>query len=211
MQTGRAEYGEKSDQGTANDTVVAFNPKNGVIILPPGSRLGIKNVLELFLALVNPAEYKFNAAFITDKNGLHKVKTMGRIDTINVRISNLATDKKYSGTLRTFSELKNKKMQLKLYSGDMASAEVANWLKKLFKMDKNKQIKTEKIVIDGYHDGESQTIDLITERMKAHDKVELDENGKITINALMESVVRVYMANKIKFDISNSNKGGKGV
>ena len=93
----------------------------------------------------------------------------------------------------------------------MASAEVANWLKKLFKMDKNKQIKTEKIVIDGYHDGESQTIDLITERMKAHDKVELDENGKITINALMESVVRVYMANKIKFDISNSNKGGKGV
>lgn len=211
LQTGRAEYGEKSDQGTANDTVVAFNPKNGVIILPPGSRLGIKNVLELFLALVNPAEYKFNAAFITDKNGLHKVKTMGRIDTINVRISNLATDKKYSGTLRTFSELKNKKMQLKLYSGDMASAEVANWLKKLFKMDKNKQIKTEKIVIDGYHDGESQTIDLITERMKAHDKVELDENGKITINALMESVVRVYMANKIKFDISNSNKGGKGV
>lgn len=210
-QSGREEYGEKIDQGTANDTVVALNPKNGVMILPPGNRLGIKNILKLFLVLVNPSGYKFNAAFITDKNGLHKVKTMGRIDTINVRVSNLATDKKYNGTLRAFSELKNKKMQLKLYSGNMVSSEVVSWLNKLFKMDKDKKIKTEKIVIDGYHDGESQTIDLITERMKAHDEVELNKNGKITVGALMKSVVRVYMANKPKFDISNANKGGKGV
>lgn len=211
LQSGREEYGEKSNQGTANDTVVAFNPHNGVIILPPGSRLGIKRVLELFSSLVDTNNYEFNAAFITDKNGLHKVKTMGRIDTINLRITNLATEKHYKGTMSSFSELQNKKMQLKLYGGSMTSGAVTKWLSKLFNLVDNKKIKTEKIIIDGYHQGESQTIDLITERMKAHDEVELDQNGKITIKGLIDSIIRVYMANKPKFDISHANKGGKGV
>lgn len=47
---GRKEYGSGETQGAAKDTVVCFNPQNGVVILPPRSGVGISKLLKLYIA-----------------------------------------------------------------------------------------------------------------------------------------------------------------
>ena len=186
---GRTEYGSEQTQGAAKDTVVCFNPQNGVVILPPRSGVGISRLLKFFYHISEGQLRGLYDSIIIDDTNLNNILHMS-----------------------TFNSIKNKKMAMRLYGGNFVIAETVRWIRNIINLGsgENKKLNVDKIVINGLHNGEMQTIDLVTNRMVANDDVKL-VNGKIVISEMMESVKRVYMANKTKLDISHKLKGGQGV
>ena len=209
---GRTEYGSGQTQGAAKDTVVCFNPQNGVVILPPRSGVGISRLLKFFYYISGKRLRGLYDSIIIDDTSLNNILHMNTITDLNVRVTNLTDKSNYKGSMSTFNSIKNKKMALHLYGGNIVVAEAVKWIRGLLNLErgKKKQLNIDKIVINGSHNGEMQTIDLVTNRMVANDDVKL-VNGKIVISEMMESVKRVYMANKTKLDISHKLKGGQGV
>lgn len=209
---GRTEYGSGQTQGAAKDTVVCFNPQNGVVILPPRSGVGISRLLKFFYYISGKKLRGLYDSIIIDDTSLNNILHMNTITDLDVRVTNLIDKSNYKGSMSTFNSIKNKKMALHLYGGNIVVAEAVKWIRRLLNLErgKKKQLNIDKIVINGLHNGEMQTIDLVTNRMVANDDVKL-VNGKIVISEMMESVKRVYMANKTKLDISHKLKGGQGV
>lgn len=209
---GRTEYGAGQTQGSAKDTVVCFNPQNGVVILPPRSGVGISRLLKFFYYISGKKLTGLYDSIIIDDTNLNNILYMNTITDLNVRVTNLIDKSNYKGSMSTFNFIKNKKMALRLYGGNIVVAEAVKWIRGLLNLErgKKKQLNIDKIVINGSHNGEMQTIDLVTNRMVANDDVKL-VSGKIVISEMMESVKRVYMANKTKLDISHTLKGGQGV
>ncbi|MGI1827837.1 hypothetical protein [Ligilactobacillus salivarius] len=209
---GRTEYGSGQTQGAAKDTVVCFNPQNGVVILPPRSGVGISRLLKFFYYISGKKLRGLYDSIIIDDTSLNNILHMNTITDLDVRVTNLIDKSNYKGSMSTFNSIKNKKMALHLYGGNIVVAEAVKWIRRLLNLErgKKKQLNIDKIVINGSHNGEMQTIDLVTNRMVANDDVKL-VNGKIVISEMMESVKRVYMANKTKLDISHKLKGGQGV
>lgn len=209
---GRTEYGSEQTQGAAKDTVVCFNPQNGVVILPPRSGVGISRLLKFFYHISEGQLRGLYDSIIIDDTNLNNILHMSTITDLNIRVTNLVDDSNYKGSMSTFNSIKNKKMAMRLYGGNFVIAETVRWIRNIINLGsgENKKLNVDKIVINGLHNGEMQTIDLVTNRMVANDDVKL-VNGKIVISEMMESVKRVYMANKTKLDISHKLKGGQGV
>ncbi|WP_434437523.1 hypothetical protein [Limosilactobacillus fermentum] len=151
-------------------------------------------------------------SIVIDDTNLNNILHMSTITDLNVRVTNLIDESNYKGSMSTFNSIKNKKMALHLYGGNFVVDETVKWISGLLNLErgKKKRLNVDKIIINGTHNGEIQTIDLVTNRMVANDNVELI-NSKIIISEMMESVKRVYMANKTKLDISHKLKGGQGV
>lgn len=209
---GRTEYGSGQTQGSAKDTVVCFNPQNGVVILPPRSGVGISRLLKFFYYISGRKLRGLYDSIVIDDTNLNNILHMSTITDLNVRVTNLVDKSNYKGSMSTFNSIKNKKMALHLYGGNFVVAETVKWIRGLLNLErgKKKKLNVDKIIINGSHNGEMQTIDLVTNRMVANDNVKL-VNSKIIISEMMESVKRVYMANKTKLDISHKLKGGQGV
>lgn len=209
---GRTEYGSGETQGAAKDTVVCFNPQNGVVILPPRSGVGISKLIKFFYHISEKKLRGLYDSIIIDDTNLKNILHMSTITDLNVRVTNLVNKSNYKGSMSTFNSIKNKKMAMHLYGGHFVVAETVKWIKSLISLGsgENRQLNVDKIVVNGLHNGKMQTIDLVTNRMVANDDVKL-VNGKIVISEMMESVKRVYMANKTKLDISHKLKGGQGV
>lgn len=209
---GRKEYGSGETQGAAKDTVVCFNPQNGVVILPPRSGVGISKLLKFFYRISKRKLTGLYDSIIIDDTNLNNILYMSSITDLNVRVTNLIDKSNYKGSMSTFNSIKNKKMALHLYGGNIVVAEAVKWIRSLLNLErgKKKRLSIDKVVINGSHNGQMQTIDLVTNRMVANDNVKL-VNKKVVISEMMESVKRVYMANKTKLDISHKLKGGQGV
>lgn len=210
---GRKTYGENPDEGAANDTVVFFNPLYGVVVLPPRAGMNIGKVKQYFYKITNPRQRGLYDNIIIDNTNIDNLNHIDTIKAIDFRVSKIASDddidiNKSSG-LTTFNNLNNNKLEIKMYNGKLNVSEAIRHLKDLFGLKDKKLLKFDKVLINGMNNDEPQTIELITNRMIAQNKVQVVE-GKIPMSEMLNSVIRAYMSNKTKLDVSHAKKG-KGV
>ncbi|GJI51840.1 hypothetical protein [Lactiplantibacillus plantarum] len=207
---GRTEYGDDPDEGAARDTVVCFNPSNGVIVVPPRSAMGVNMLERFFTHITTPRTTGLYDDVVRDSTGTGNIAHLSGINEIDLRVSNLSDTVKH-GNVKKAIELSSHKMSLKLYDGGFTVAEAADYVKKLFMRQKNKEVVVEKLLIDGEYNDTHQLIDLVDHRMIATVDVPTNRNGKVIVDAMMDAVYSAYTSNRTKLDISHAVKGGNGV
>ena len=190
-----------------------FNPLYGLVVITPRAGMSIGKIKQYFYKITNPRQRGLFANIIIDTTNIDNLEHIDIIKGIDFRVSKIASDNdvdinKSSG-LTTFNNLNNNKLEIKLYNGNLNVHEAVRHIKSLLGLKDKKQLKVDKVLVDGINDGESQTIELITNRMVAQNKVQVVE-GKIPMSEMLNSVIKAYMSNKIKLDISHAKKG-KGV
>ncbi|WP_049181433.1 hypothetical protein [Lacticaseibacillus paracasei] len=149
---------------------------------------------------------------VVDKTSAENLEHISEISEINFRVTNVVTDDRSikNAGLAKYNEINNKKMTMRLYGGNIKVHEAVALIKSLLKMNNEKKLSLEKMLVDGRENEDAQLIDLINQRMIASNNVQV-VNGKIPMDAMMDSVKDAYLSNKIKLDNSHRAKGGKGV
>ena len=210
IQSGRREYGDSAEEGAASDTVVCFNPANGVVVLPPRSGMGISKLEQYFYKISRQQGLVDDV--VVDKTSAENLEHISEISEINFRVTNVVTDDRSikNAGLAKYNEINNKKMTMRWYGGNIKVHEAVALIKSLLKMNNEKKLSLEKMLVDGRENEDAQLIDLINQRMIASNNVQV-VNGKIPMDAMMDSVKDAYLSNKIKLDNSHRAKGGKGV
>lgn len=207
---GRTEYGDDPDEGAARDTIVCFNPSNGVIVVPPRSGMGVTMLERFFYHITTPKISGLYDDVVRDATGTGNIAYLSGINEINLRVSNLSKPVKHQ-SVKKATELSSHKMSLKFYGGGYTVAEAAAYVKKLFIRQKDKEVIVEKLLIDGEYNDTHQLIDLVNHRMIATVDVPTNSNGKVIVDAMMDAVYSAYTSNRTKLDISHAVKGGNGV
>lgn len=207
IKSGRKEYGDNPNEGAAVDTAICFNPVNGVVVVPPRSGMGISNILTYFRKI--SLDQGLVSTIVRDSTNVSNLTGLSKIKEINIRISDIADNKdtKDAG-IALYNKLKNQKLSLKLYGGDMNISRVKSYIKKLIRLT-SEDATVEKVQINGEYNDTHQLFDLIDNRMVATEEIQID--GKITIDQMMDTVYKAYSDNQMKLDISHNIKGGKGV
>lgn len=207
VKKGRKEYGDSPEEGAATDTVVCFNPKNGVVVIPPRSGMGISKIEQFFYKITVPRQSNLTEKIVVDRTTINNLDSIDKINEVNFRISNIATaeDKEKNAGISIFNKIENEKLAIKLYGGDLNVHETVKRIKSIIGIGV-----VEKLLIDGEHNDEHQLIDLVNNRMIAANMVQL-VNGKPSMDSMLDSVKNAYMDNKTKLDISSTMKGHKGV
>lgn len=207
---GRKTYGENPDEGAASDTVVFFNPLYGVVVIPPRAGMSIGKIKQYFYKITNPRQRGLYTDIIIDTTNIDNLEHIDTIKEIDFRVSRIAADSNVdinkSSGLTTFNNLNNNKLAVKLYNGDLSVYEAIRHLKALLGLQEKKQLKLDKVLVNGMKDDEPQIIDLITNKMVVQNKVQVVE-GKIPMSEMLNSVIDAYMSNKTKLDISHTTKG----
>lgn len=100
---GRTEYGSGQTQGSAKDTVVCFNPHNGVVILPPRSGVGISRLLKFFYHISEKQLRGLYSSIVIDDTNLNNILHMGKITELSLSVTNLVDNSNYKGSMSTFN------------------------------------------------------------------------------------------------------------
>ncbi|MES5863644.1 hypothetical protein [Lacticaseibacillus paracasei] len=210
IQSGRVEYGDSPEEGAASDTVVCFDPNTGVVVLPPRSGMGVSKIESFFYKTTRQRNLVDDV--VVDSTSVNSLEHISRINEIVFRVSNIVSDRNSirNAGISEFNSINNKKMSLKLYGGEMNVHEVIKVIKRLLHRSDKKEISLEQLLVDGQNNDDKQLIDLVNKRMIASNSVTI-VNGKIPMDAMMDSVKDAYFSNKTKLDMSNNLKGGKGV
>ncbi|MEB8091822.1 hypothetical protein [Mammaliicoccus lentus] len=200
VKEGREEYGEDPNEGLTTDTVILLCPSTGLVIIPRNKGGITPKDLTLF---INKELATTGSTLSVIINGT-KVENLSHIDSIkevqiNVtrsvnpnRLKNPRRSRKQDNDIMSF--LGGKTMNLVMKSDGLRKQKIIKYFNDL---KKSRKKEAKKFVVIGENDGQEQIIDLITNRMIYYDKdVELNENNKLTIDSMFNSIKKAYCDNK---------------
>lgn len=195
---GRATYGETEKEGLTTDTVVLFCPKYGVVVIP-SNRGGISKLDFISFFYKNVRKQGANLDLIINNTDLENIAAIDQIKEVEVSVHRITDDslKNSSNSIskdqKIINKLKAKEVKMQFKSDHLDVKELVKYARRLLKVEDGE---TKKLKIQGSHGGDEQVIDLISNRLFYIDnQVNLNENGKLTINAMINSIKRAYVDN----------------
>lgn len=200
VKQGREEYGDNPDEGLTTDTVILLCPSTGLVIIPR-NRGGIsQNDLKVFLDK-ELATTGSSLSIIINGTKVDNLKDIDRIKEVQINVVRSVEPSKFvnpRNSKRKDDEimefLGGDKMTLVMKSSSLKKNSIIKYFKKL-KSSRKKE--ANKFVVIGENSGNEQIIDLISNRLIYFDKnVELNDNNKLTIDSMINSIKKAYRDNK---------------
>ena len=134
-----------------------------------------------------------NEYVIDESKKIENVAKLDSIDRVEFRVSRIKNDE--AETMKDFVSLGNHKLECKLYGGGIVVPKIKQMFKNLKRYVTGTNSEISKFKVIGADDGDTQVIDLISRRVTDEARIGL-EDGKVTIEAMMEAVTKVYEENK---------------
>lgn len=191
---GREEYGgAHQNEGAARDTIVGYNSHNGLLILTGKPAMGAKMVKNFFEKSISGLKSIHIEYVIDESKKIENVAKLDSIDRVEFRVSRIKNDE--AETMKDFVSLGNHKLECKLYGGGIVVPKIKQMFKNLKRYVTGTNSEISKFKVIGADDGDTQVIDLISRRVTDEARIGL-EDGKVTIEAMMEAVTKIYEENK---------------
>lgn len=205
---GRKYYASSEDEGPVTDTVVIFNPFNTVIIIPTNRDGFGRGTLKTFL-YKTVKQKGADISIIVDSSSLNKAELMKKPKEIVLNVAKIANIPKIKDPKTTAQTAQNlmldgesDRMHLKLYSSSYFNGKIKDIVASLKSFVSNEKVEASTLKIIGEHEDESQIIDLVDERVVYMDKeVVLDDNGKLTVESMMNSITGAYLSKRKEMDL----------
>lgn len=198
VKEGRATYGETEKEGLTTDTVVLFCPKYGVVVIP-SNRGGLSKSDFISFFYKNVKKQGANLDLIINNTDLKNIESIDQVKEFEVSVHRITdgslSDPKNSinKDQKIIGKLDAKEVKIQYKADHLNITELVKYAKRLLKIENGE---TKKLKISGMNDGHEQVIDLISNRLFYVDnEVELNENGKLTVNSMMNSIKKAYLAN----------------
>lgn len=200
---GRSVYGESKDEGPTVETVILFNPFNGVVIIPR-NRSGVgKSLLLNFFYRITRKTGGFLEILInnTTLENIAKIDSMQELEFSIKRIYDpnklKNNNRKTKKDEEIIDALEADKMFVKYKSDKLNVSKVVGYIKDVFKISTGDKT-VDKLIIKGTEGDNEQIIDLISNRLVyVDDKVALNNQGKLTIDSMCKSIEKAYRDNEI--------------
>jgi len=195
---GRATYGETEKEGLTTDTVVLFCPKFGVVVIP-SNRGGLSKSDFISFFYKNVKKQGANLDLIINNTDLKNIESIDQVKEFEVSVHRI-TDGSLSKSSNTINKdqkiigkLDAREVKIQYKADHLNIKELIKYARRLLKIENGE---TKKLKITGTHDGQEQVIDLISNRLFYVDnEVDLNENGKLTVNSMLHSIKKAYLAN----------------
>ncbi|WP_142965559.1 hypothetical protein [Enterococcus casseliflavus] len=205
---GRKYYASSKDEGPVTDTVVVFNPFNTVIIIPTNRDGFGRGTLKTFL-YKTVKQKGAEISIIVDQSSLNKAELMKKPKEIVLNVAKIANIDKIRDPKTTAQTAQNlmldgesDRMHLKFYSSSSFNGKIKDIVASLKGFINNEKIEASTLKIIGEHDEEPQIIDLVDERVVFIDEeVALDENGKLTVESMKNSITGAYFSKRREMDL----------
>lgn len=200
VQDGRSVYAESNNEGPTTETVILFNPANGVVVIPRNRGGVSKNLLVTFF-------YKLarksggDLAVIVNNTDLDNVSKIDSIHEIDISIHRIVDTEKLSNPRnsarkdqKTIDRLEAKKEKI-VYTGNLNVFNVVKYCRELIGSKENE---VGKLILKGQVGEREQVIDLINNRLiYIDDKIPLNSDGKLTVENIVNSIEMAYKDNEL--------------
>lgn len=215
---GRKVYAGEENEGPSTDTVVIFNPHNGIVVIPR-SQSGVGK--ELLCKYFYKISRKQGAILdvVVDYTDIDNLKDIDNIKSVEYSIYKIVNPNKLNNELssanksiKTMKEVEASKLLLTLSAPSLNIKKTVDYIKKVLsiKENKNSGYELKKMLIKGENGDDDQIIDLISNRLIFVDnQVELNNNGKLLINSMIKSIKKAYSNNSLKIEIIDKNLSEK--
>lgn len=199
---GRTTYAEKENEGPATDTVIALNPKSGVVIIPRNNGGVSQKLLLRYLYRVTGKEEGYLSIIInnTSINNLSKIDSIQGVEFSVKRIVDpkklINKNRSRRGDRKIIDKVKARTLKVGYYASDLDVQETVKCIREVMMMNKDGNKEVTRMVVNGTQDDNTQVIDLVKNRLISTNLVNRNEEGKVTIEAMIDSLKKAYEDNR---------------
>lgn len=203
VQDGRSVYAESNEEGPTTETVILFNPNNGVVIVPRNHGGVSKNLLIKFFYKLTKKRGGDLSVIVnnTDLKNISKIDSIHEIDVSIHRITdtkNLTNAKNSVKKDKKVIERLEAQKEKIVYTGNLNIHNVVKYCKELLENKQNKESDVDKLILKGLAGEREQVIDLINNRLiYIDDKIPLNRDGKLTVENMVNSIEMAYKDNEL--------------
>ncbi|HGF7564134.1 DUF6731 family protein [Enterococcus hirae] len=199
---GRTTYAETANEGPTVDTVIALNPHNGVVIIPRNNGGVSQKLLLKYISKVTEKEEGYLSVIINNTS-LTNISNIDSIQSIEFSVKRIVDPKKLAdrgrsrrGDRKQIDRVKARTMKCGYYASNLDISETIKCVRDVMMMNKDGNKEVTRMLINGTEDEETQVIDLVKNRLISQVDVKRNGEGKITINAMIDSLKEAYANNR---------------
>jgi len=199
---GRTTYAEKANEGPTIDTVIALNPSTGVVIIPRNNGGVSQKLLLRYLSKVTGKEEGY-LSIILNNTSLRNISNIDSIQAVEFSVKRIVNPKKLAnkgrsrnGDRKIIDKVKARTMKVGFYANGLDVKETVKCLQEVLMMNKDSNKSVTRMLINGTQGEETQVIDLIKNRLISQAKVVRNQEGKITIATMIDSLKEAYNDNR---------------
>lgn len=199
---GRTTYAEKENEGPTIDTVIALNPLSGVVIIPRNNGGISQKLLLKYLSMVTGKTDGF-LSIIINNTSVSNLSNIDSIQGVEFSVRRIIDPKKMinknrsrRGDRKIIDKLKARTMKVGYYANDLDIPETVKCLRDVLMMNRDGNKEVTRMVVNGTQDDNTQVIDLVKNRLISTASVKRNEAGKVTIEAMIDSLKKAYDDNR---------------
>lgn len=199
---GRTTYADKANEGPTTDTVVALNPTNGVVIIPRNNGGVSQKLLLKYISKVTQKDEGY-LSIIINNTSVRSIANIDSIQAVEFSVKRIVDPKKLAnkgrsrnGDRKIIDKLKARTMKVGYYADGLDVVETVKCLREVLMMNKDGNKKVTRMLVNGTQDDDTQVIDLVKNRLISTNNVKRDGEGKITIEAMIDSLKIAYQDNR---------------
>ncbi|MBS6420376.1 hypothetical protein ACR76K_07490 [Enterococcus gallinarum] len=199
---GRTTYAENANEGPTIDTAIALNPINGVVIIPRNNGGVSQKLLLRYLSKVTQKDEGY-LSIIINNTSIKSISNIDSIQAVEFSVKRVVDPKKLankgrsrSGDRKMIDKVKARTMKVGYYADNLDIIETVKCLREVMKMNKDGNKEVTRMLVNGTQDDDTQVIDLVKNRLISTNDVRRNEAGKVTIEAMIESIKAAYSDNR---------------